>query len=99
MALILYAGAGATVAATNSSPNLIIIIIADDVGYGDVGCYGPMKIKTLNIDQLGNPLSPGSPCIGANQRDFAGSGRQRQPPRESPVRLSARKYETSEANK
>lgn len=50
-------------------------------------------------DYWGNPLSPGSPCIGANQRDFAGSGRQRQPPRESPVRLSARKYETSEANK
>src|SRR3954453_24237431 len=32
-------------------PN-IIFLIADDVGYGDVGCYGQQKIRTPNIDQL-----------------------------------------------
>lgn len=32
-------------------PN-IIFIIADDMGYGDLGCYGQQKIKTPNIDAL-----------------------------------------------
>ncbi|KAA5539199.1 arylsulfatase [Roseiconus nitratireducens] len=32
-------------------PNLVIIF-ADDVGYGDVGCYGTSHVRTPNIDQL-----------------------------------------------
>jgi arylsulfatase A-like enzyme len=33
------------------TPN-IIYIMADDLGYGELGCYGQQKIKTPNIDQL-----------------------------------------------
>ena len=33
------------------SPN-IIFIYADDLGYGELGCYGQQKIKTPNLDQL-----------------------------------------------
>lgn len=32
-------------------PN-ILIIYADDVGYGDLGCYGAKRIKTPNIDSI-----------------------------------------------
>ena len=32
-------------------PN-IIVIMADDLGYGDLGCYGATKIKTPHIDRL-----------------------------------------------
>lgn len=32
-------------------PN-VIIIFADDLGYGDLGCYGATKLQTPNIDQL-----------------------------------------------
>jgi arylsulfatase A-like enzyme len=39
--------------AQGKSPN-IIIILADDLGYGDLGCYGSAYIKTPHIDSLAN---------------------------------------------
>lgn len=32
-------------------PN-IVVILADDIGYGDVGCYGATKVRTPNVDKL-----------------------------------------------
>lgn len=35
----------------HSKPN-VVIIYSDDVGYGDLSCYGATKIKTPNIDKI-----------------------------------------------
>lgn len=35
----------------NVKPNVLVINV-DDLGYGDVGCYGATKVNTPNIDQL-----------------------------------------------
>lgn len=32
-------------------PN-VVLIFTDDLGYGDLGCYGATKVKTPNIDKL-----------------------------------------------
>lgn len=66
-------------AATKSKQNRdkpnVIYILMDDLGYGDVGCYGQQKIETPNIDCLardgvrftqsysGSPVSAPSRCV------------------------------------
>ncbi|MGB2824758.1 MAG: arylsulfatase [Phycisphaerae bacterium] len=55
-----FAAGGAAVARTaaralagppKEKPN-IIFILADDLGYGDIGCYGQKRVQTPNIDGL-----------------------------------------------
>lgn len=71
---LLLAGAGACVAARvgaatgKPTPN-IVVIYADDLGYGDLSCYGAKTIYTPNIDRLAaqgirftNAHSPSATC-------------------------------------
>ena len=58
----------------DSQPNVIYIIM-DDLGYGDIGCYGQEKIETPHIDRLsreglsftqhytGSPVSAPARCV------------------------------------
>ncbi|MEI7899766.1 MAG: arylsulfatase [bacterium] len=46
-AVLLSAQAALSAAKTN-----IVLILADDLGYGDIGCYGATRVKTPNIDRL-----------------------------------------------
>ena len=41
----------AAVAAAESPPNFVVIF-ADDLGYGDLGCYGHPTIATPNLDRM-----------------------------------------------
>jgi N-acetylgalactosamine-6-sulfatase len=49
--LVVIARAGSLAAQSAAKPN-IVLILADDMGYGDLGCYGCPDIRTPSIDSL-----------------------------------------------
>ena len=58
-------------ALAQEKPNIILIFV-DDMGYGDLACYGNQQIKTPNIDRLAAEgqrwtsfYSSGSTCVGS----------------------------------
>ena len=48
----LLAGLWPALAQTQGERPNIVLIYADDLGYGDVSCYGARRVKTPNIDRL-----------------------------------------------
>ena len=69
--LSLLLAAGCTYAA--KEPN-IVVILTDDMGYGDIGAYGGTRIKTPNIDSLAArvsrqyKISVGELCSGSRRQ-------------------------------
>ncbi len=43
---------GAVSCFAETPPPNVVLILADDLGYGDLGCYGAAKVQTPNIDKL-----------------------------------------------
>ncbi len=77
---------GRPVLADGSNPRNIVIIYADDLGYGDVGCYGATRVKTPNIDRLAasgrrftNAHSPSATCTPSRYAMLTGEYAWRRP--------------------
>ena len=51
MRLFLFIVLGSVLSLSAKSPN-VIYILADDLGYGDLSCFGQTKFETPNIDKL-----------------------------------------------
>ncbi len=48
----LFTLSGQLISADVPAPPNVVLIFADDLGYGDLGCYGATKLKTPHIDKL-----------------------------------------------
>src|SRR6478672_3090015 len=52
-------------AAADDTPNLVLFL-ADDLGHGDLGCYGHPRIKTPNLDAFANQGVRLTQCYAAS---------------------------------
>lgn len=83
--LLLTALAAASLQAADK-PN-IVFILADDIGYGDLGCYGATMVKTPHLDKLASQgcrftdaHSPASTCTPTRRALLTGVYSWRQKP-------------------
>lgn len=79
------ASSGADVSAASPKPN-IVLIYTDDVGYGDVSCYGAHRVATPNIDRIAgggmrftNAHAPSATCTPSRYALLTGQYAWRMP--------------------
>lgn len=80
-----FAAHGAGLAQNKPQPN-IVMIYSDDVGYGDLSCYGATRVKTPNLDRLAaggirftNAHSSAATCTPSRYSLLTGEYAWRQP--------------------
>jgi arylsulfatase A-like enzyme len=68
--IILFASlaSGSPLAAVGQNPRKpnIVFILADDLGYGDLGCYGQRRIHTPNLDKMAAAGMRFTSCYAGN---------------------------------
>lgn len=84
--LAVVPAAAATAADPARRPN-VVYILSDDVGYGDLGCYGATKVPTPNLDKLAaagmrftDAHSPAAVCTPTRYALLTGQYAWRHPP-------------------
>ncbi len=77
--------------AAGPAPN-IVLIIADDLGYGDLGCYGGRAIPTPNLDRLAreglrftHAYAPSATCTPSRYALLTGEYPWRQSPKKTSI--------------
>jgi hypothetical protein len=65
----------------------ILLIYADDLGYGDLSCYGATKLQTPNIDRLPHDLAESSNLAGKHPEKVQELSNQLQKAREDGRKL------------
>ncbi len=50
--LLLHFALVALLATASAKPPNIVLILADDLGYGDLACFGQKKLKTPRLDAM-----------------------------------------------
>ncbi len=60
----LMAGWGVSAAEPSARPN-VVLFLADDLGYGDLGCYGHPRIQTPNLDAFARQGARLTQCYAA----------------------------------
>jgi arylsulfatase A len=63
--VLLLAGLAETVPARAAERPNFVVILCDDLGYGDLGCYGHPSIKTPNLDKLASEGIRFTDCYSA----------------------------------
>jgi arylsulfatase A-like enzyme len=51
LTLFLFGSCESSITTENQKPNIVLFYV-DDLGYGDLGCYGATGVTTPNVDQL-----------------------------------------------
>ena len=69
--IVAFSQSSSTALAERRQPN-IILILADDLGYGDLGCFGQKTLKTPRLDAMAkqgmrftNWISPSAVCASS----------------------------------
>ncbi len=62
---LLFASLSLASAASAAQPN-VIVFLADDLGYGDLGCFGHPRIKTPNLDSFAKQGARLTQCYAAS---------------------------------